>query len=155
MAAGYTVETAGDVALVAATVKTVLAVIPAAGAPLRIVAWSGSFDGISTTGTPIVVELMKSTQASAGTSTAQTPQQIRGALRTVQAAGARAYTVEPTVLTTLQRWRIHPQAGIPYLYPLGREIEAFDLAATTKALVLRVTSAQTQNFQGFLEVEEG
>ena len=155
MPAGYTVETAGDVALSAATAKTILNVVPAANSPLRIVEIGVSFDGTSTTGTPVVVELCKSTQATAGTSTSQTPQQSRGPLRTVQASGARSYTAEPTVLTTIKRWRIHPQAGVIYLLPLGREIEAFDVAASTKGLCLRVTSAQTQNAQGYIEFEEG
>lgn len=155
MAAGYTVETAGDVALSAATAKTVLNVIPATNAPLRIVEVGVSFDGTSTTDTPIVVELCASTQATAGTKTTQAPVQIRGPLRTVQAAGARSYSAEPTVLTTLKRWRIHPQAGILYLLPLGREIEAYDVASATKGLCLRVTSAQSMNVQGYIEFEEG
>lgn len=151
MSAGYTVETTGAVALTAATSKTILAVIAAANAPLRITELGVSFDGVSASAVPVTIELCKSTQAGAGTTTSQTPVQIRGATRTVQAAGARNYSAEPTVLTTIKRWLVHPQSGMAIQFPLGREPEQLGGAA----LCLRVTAAATVNAQGYIEFEEG
>ena len=120
MPAGYTVESNGDIALVAATAKSILSVVNAANALIRIVELGVSFDGISATAEPVTVELCRSTQATAGTSTAHTILQIRGPTRTVDATARRNYTAEPTVLTVAKRWLVHPQTGIVIQFPLGR-----------------------------------
>ena len=152
MAAGYTIETAGDVALTAATARTILNVINAANSLIRLCEFGVSFDGVSATAEPVTVELCSSTQATAGTSTSQPPVQIRGPTRTVQATGARSYTAEPTALTTLKRWLVHPQTGIVMQFPLGREPEQ---TTTADGLCLRVTAPATLNCQGYIEFEEG
>jgi hypothetical protein len=152
MAAGYTVETTADVALTAATAKTVLSVINAANSLIRLCEFAVSFDGVSATAEPATIELCSSTQAGAGTSTSQTPVQLRGPTRTVQATGARNYTAEPTTLTVLKRWLVHPQTGIMVQFPLGREPEQ---TVTADALCLRVTAPATLNCQAYLEFEEG
>lgn len=152
MAAGYTVETTTDVALSAATAKTILSVINAANSLIRLCEFSVSFDGTSGTAEPVTVELCSSTQATAGTSTSQTPVQIRGPTRTVQASGARNYTAEPTVLTVLKRWLVHPQTGLVIQFPLGREPEQ---VTTADALCIRCTAPATVNAQGYIEFEEG
>lgn len=152
MPAGYTVETTTDVALSAATAKTILSVICAANAPVRICELSVSFDGTSGTAEPVTVELCSSTQATAGTTTSQTPVQCRGPTRTVQAGGARNYTAEPTVLTVLKRWLVHPQTGLVIQFPLGREPEQ---VTTADALCIRCTAPATVNAQAYIEFEEG
>lgn len=152
MAARYSVETTADVALTAATAKTVLNVIAGANALVRLIEFGVSFDGVSSTAEPATIELCSSTQATAGTSTSQTPIQTGGPTRTVQATGARNYTAEPTVLTVLKRWLVHPQAGIVMQFPLGREPEQ---VTTADGLCLRVTAPATLNCQGYLEFEEG
>lgn len=154
MPAGYTVETTADVALSAATAKTILSVIAAASKPLRVVEFGVSFDGTSATAEPVTVELCKSTQATTGTSTSQSPVQIRGATRTADASGARNYTAEPTVLTAIKRWLVHPQTGIVIPFPLGREPETA-IAADAEALCLRLTAPATVNAQAYIEFEEG
>lgn len=152
MAAGYTVESNGDIALTAATAKTVLSVINAANSLIKIVELSACFDGVSGTAEPVTVELCYSTQAGAGTSTSHTIAQIRGPTRTVQATGARNYTAEPTALTVWKRWLVHPQTGLALQFPLGREPEC---VITADAVCLRCTAPATVNFQGHLEFEEG
>lgn len=152
MSARYTVETTADVALTGATAKTVLSVIAAANSPFRVIEFSISFDGTSSTAEPVTVELCSSTQATAGSSTSQTPVQTGGATRTVQASGARNYATEPTVLTTLKRWLVHPQTGITVQFPLGREPEQ---VVTADALCLRITAPVAVNCQGYIEFEEG
>ena len=151
MPAGYTIETTADVALAAATAKTVLSVLNGSNALIQVCEFSISFDGISAVAEPVTVELMYSTEATAGTSTAQTPVQIRGATRTVQGSGKRNFTAEPTVLTTWKRWLVHPQTGIEMQYPLGRELEQI---VTADAIVIRCTAPATVNAQGYIEFEE-
>lgn len=152
MSGGYTIETTADVALTAATAKTILSVINAANSLIRLTEFGVSFDGVSSTAEPVTVELCSSTQAGAGTSTSQTPVQLRGPTRTVQATGARNYTAEPTTLTVLKRWLVHPQTGIVLQFPLGREPEQ---TVTSDALCLRCTAPATLNAQGYMEFEEG
>lgn len=153
MAARYTADTAGNIALVAATAKTVMNVISATTKGIRIVEFSVSFDGAAATAVPVVVELCKSTQATAGTSTAHTIVQIGGATRTVDGTAARNYTAEPTVLTTAKRWLVHPQGGLLVVqFPLGREPEQF---ASANGLCIRCTAPAAVNVQGYIEFENG
>jgi hypothetical protein len=87
MPARFTVETTVDVALTAATAKTILSVIAPASGAIRLVELSVSFDGVSATAEPVTVELCKSTEAGAGTATSQTP---------VQSGGTRARAANVT-----------------------------------------------------------
>jgi hypothetical protein len=152
MAAGYIIETTGDVALSAATAKTVLNFIAASNALFRVCEIAVSFDGTSATAEPVTIELCYSTQAGAGTNTSFTPVQIRGATRTVQGTAARSYSAEPTALTTWKRWLVHPQTGIEMQFPLGREPEE---TVTADGICLRVTAPATVNCQAYMEIEEG
>ncbi|HKY47507.1 MAG TPA: hypothetical protein VJQ79_05925, partial [Acidimicrobiia bacterium] len=101
MAARYTVESNGDIALTAATAKTILSVINAANGLIRITEIGVSFDGVTSSAEPVTVELCSCTQAGAGTSTSHTIAQVGGPTRTVQATGARNFTAEPTTITVL------------------------------------------------------
>jgi hypothetical protein len=152
MAAGYTVETNGDIALSAATAKTIMMVINAANSLIRVCEIGVSFDGVTSTNEPVTVELVNSTQATAGTSTSHTILQCRGPTRTVQATAARNYTVEPTTLTVLKRWLVHPQTGLVIQFPLGREPEQ---VTTADGLGIRCTAPANVNVQGYMEFEEG
>lgn len=153
MSARYTIETTGDVALSAATAKTVLSYIAASNAPFVLNEFAVSFDGTSASAEPCTVELCYSTQAGAGSgSSAVTPNQTGGTARTVQGAGARNYSGEPTTLTTWKRWLVHPQTGIMIQFPMGREPEE---TVTADALLLRVTAPATVNCQAYMEVIEG
>lgn len=152
MPAGYTVESNGDIALTAATAKTVLSVINAANSLIRITEIGASFDGTSGSAEPVTVELCMSTEATAGTATSHTIVQCYGSPRTVQATGKRNFSAEPTVLTVCKRWLVHPQTGIVIQFPLGREPE---MTTSADALVLRCTAPAGVNFQGYLQFEEG
>lgn len=147
----YSVETTADVALSAATAKTILQVISGTNAPIKLTEIAVSFDGVSSTAEPVTIELTSSTQAGAGTSTSQTPVQVSGAPRAVQASGARNYTAEPTALTVLKRWLVHPQTGFILQFPLGREPQQ---TVSGDALGLRCTAPATVNCQGYMEFTE-
>lgn len=152
MAAGYVVNNTADVALSAATPKSILAVINAANSLVRLTGLGVSFDGVSATAEPVTVDLCSSTQATAGTNTAFTVIQARGATRTVQATAAVNYTAEPTVLTVTHTWLVHPQSGITIFFPPGKEPEQ---VVTADALIVRCTAPATVNVRGWLEFEEG
>lgn len=149
--ATYTVESNGDISLSAATAKTVLQYICAANTPAKVVELCASFDGVSGTAEPVTVELCSSTQATTGTATAHTMAQSSGATRTVQGTATRNYTAEPTVLTVLKRWLVHPQTGMVLQFPLGREPQQ---NVTADGIALRCTAPTTVNFQGYLEIAE-
>lgn len=154
MAARYSIETTGDIALTAATARTIMNQISGANIVSRMVEFGVSFDGTSGTAEPVTVELCRSTQAGAGTFTSHTILQVGGGpARTVQSTAGRAYTVEPTVLTVLKRWLVHPQTGIVVQFPLGREPEKIGTALS--ALAIRCTAPANVNVQGYIEFEEG
>lgn len=152
MSARYSADTNGDVSLSAATAKTVLNVVNASNELLRFVELGVSFDGTSSTAEPVTVELVKSTQATAGTSTAHTIVQVGGPTRTVRATAARNYSAEPTVLTVVKRWLVHPQTGLTVSFPLGREPEQ---VTSANAMGIRCTAPATVNVQAYIEFEEG
>lgn len=155
MSVGYEIDTEGVVALVAATAKTVLAVVAAANAPVRMVEASVSFDGVDATKVPVLVEFVQITMATAGTSSAATVKQIRGATRTTQATGARAFTAEPTVVTALKPRLLTPNGGLIIVqFPLGREPESV-ISASTEAIGLRLTAPFAVNVRADIEFEEG
>lgn len=140
------------VALAAGTAKTVVNVINASNALVRVVEFSVSLDGTDATKT-CLVELCKSTQAAAGTATSVTIAQTYGPTRTVQATASKTYTTEPTVLTPLKRWRISSAAGsLTVQFPLGRE---FEQTTSANGIALRLTSTGACNADGHIEFEEG
>jgi hypothetical protein len=152
MPSRYTVESNGDISLSAATAKTVLNYICGSNKTGRVIELSAGFDGVSGTAEPVTVELCSSTQAGAGTSTSHTMAQSGGPTRTADGTAARNYTAEPTVLTVLKRWLVHPQTSMCLQFPLGREPEQI---TTADGLALRCTAPAAVNFQGYLEIEEG
>ena len=152
MPAGYVAETTADVALTAATAKTILSVINASNGLIRLTEISVSFDGVSSTAEPVTVELCSSTEAGAGTATSHTIVQCRGATRTVQATAKRNFTAEPSALTVIRQWLVHPQTGITVQFPLGREPEQ---VTTADALCIRCTAPAAVNARGHIEFEEG
>lgn len=154
MAAGYLIGTEGGaIALSAATAKTILNVINASNSLVRITEIGVFFDGVTSSAVPVLVELCRSTQATAGTSSSATIKQTRGAARTVQATGAYNYTAEPTVLTFHRQWLVPAFMGsLIVQFPLGREPEQ---VASANGLAVRVTAPATVNVRGYVEFEEG
>jgi hypothetical protein len=155
MASGYTIV--AGAALSAATAKSAVNLISSATKSSRIVEIGVSFDGVTSSAVPVLVELCSSTQGAAGTCTAFTPLLIRGL--STDAASFTAginYTVEPTTLVVIKHWYISPLTGVVLPYPLGREAEGVSTAATArKGMVLRLTAPAIVNYKVFFEVEEG
>lgn len=147
----YSIVTGADVALSAATAKTVLNAIAAASRIVELTEVGIGFDGTTTTNEAVLVELCKSTQATAGTSSAVTPVQIAGPAVTAAFTAAKNYTAEPTVLTAIQEWLIEPKSGqLIEQLPLGEQI----VSGVGHGLCLRVTAPNTVNCRAYLKVRE-
>jgi hypothetical protein len=99
----------------------------------------------------VLVELCSSTQAGAGT-TGTTPTVNQGYGRAITAgftAGA-GYSVEPTVLTTLDAWTLSPNGGLVIRdWPLG---EGFD-QDVSKSLAVRLTAPAVVNARVTMKFE--
>jgi hypothetical protein len=156
MASGFVVKTgAAATGLVANTAKSLVNIIPGANRQLYLVELSISFDGVTASAVPVLVELCYSTQAGAGTpGTTPTPTTVRG-VGAVIATAAVDYTAEPTVLTPFKHWLITPNGGSFTLQaPLGRETLTDTSGGTNKGLVLRATAPVAVNARAYLEFEE-
>lgn len=148
--AGYTAGTGGQVALAAATAKSVLSVIAAATFGIDLRSIEIGFDGVTASNAPVLVEICSSTQAGAGTSSAVTPVQVYGRSIAVGFTAAKNYTVEPTVLTTIDEYSLSPNGGLVIRdWPLG---EGFD-QDVSKALILRLTAPAIVNVRCTMKFE--
>jgi hypothetical protein len=123
------------------------------------------FDGVTASNTPVLVELVKSTNATNSTpgtnNTSVTPVQSRGDANTTGNGVAASFTAfanstsEPTVLTVVKRWLVPPTSGMLYQAPLGRETAVIPVASTFMGLGLRLTAPQTVNARCYMEFIQG
>lgn len=112
-------STEGEVALVAATAKTVLRLTAATNRPIKILGWGIYFDGVNAAAQPIQVRARKSTTT--GTSTAVTIRKRNETLGTIQTTSGKNFSVEPTDGDILDIVEVHPTSGYEVLYPVGQE----------------------------------
>ena len=153
--AAYSVVTATPFAAAAGAKTLILAIAPA-GHGLTLVSFDISFDGVTATAVPCLVEIVQSTQGAAGTSgVTPTITQIRGRLAGGSApTGGSNYTGEPTTLTRVAAYYVPQFMGVfTVQFPLGREFECDSCAGTIKAIGIRITTTATVNVVGRLEVE--
>lgn len=140
---GYSAVTGGAVALAAATAKTVLGLKAHANFGLDLLKVSITFDGVTATAVPVLVELCACTWAtnSPGTnSTSVTPLQTYGRVVAVGATAGKTWTTEPTVLTVLKELLLPPTSGLLYDIPLGNTWDCdlslgFAIRCTAPAIV--------------------
>jgi len=138
----YTVGAGADVALAAATAKSVLGVRAGASFGLQLTQAGIAFDasGASApTNEPVLIELCIATFASNAPGTASTTETVQQWSGRAMASGCTAasdWSSEPTVLTVIDEFLIHSQQGIKEPYSLGLEPDC-DL---NNGFVLRVTA---------------
>jgi hypothetical protein len=143
----YTVAAGADVALVAATPKSVLGVKAGSsfGILLKLVSFAFDQSGSSApTNEPVLIELCYATFATnaPGTnSTTETPAQWSGRVTAHGTTCASAWTTEPTALTVLDEFLLHPQSGTREHFPLGDEPDT----ALGEGFVLRMTAPNAVN----------
>jgi hypothetical protein len=148
---GYTVNS-GSVAMVAATAKTVLNVITPSSFGIVCVGFEISFDGVTSSAVPVLVELCQSSQGGAGTPAGSppTPTQIRGQTIAHGCTIAHNYSAEPTTLVAAYDWWLDPNKGLfDRLWPLGRELEQ----GVSKGICVRVNAPAVVNTRVSLEWE--
>lgn len=136
--------------------KTVLNVIASANSGLVIVEFGISFDGVTASAVHALVDLCQSTQATAGTDTkTPTVTQLYGRVTGGDPPTADGgFSAEPTALTRLAAWHVHPTSGLVIQYPLGREPITDDSGGTVKALALRANVTANVNAMAYMIVEK-
>jgi hypothetical protein len=153
--AGYSVMTGAEVALSAATTKTVLGVKAHANFGLDLIAiqFAALASGSSAPGfEPILVEIMYATWAtnSPGTnSTSVTPVQEYGRSVTVGFTAGRNWTSEPTALTAIDEFLVHPQTGYKEWRPFGATPDC----ALSEGFVIRCNSDNALSVRAAMRVE--
>lgn len=99
-----------EIALSAATAKTVLQITAPSNHRLRILEWGVFFDGVSTTAEPAVVQLLR--QSGSFTATSLTlVKEDDSIAETIQSTAIHTATVEGTDGDVLRRKNVHPQGG--------------------------------------------
>ena len=116
----YGIAQTAEVALAAATAKTVVQLVAPANHRVKVLGWGVFFDGTSVTAEPVQVTVSR--QTTAGTASALTPVQTRPVAETIQCTAQHTATVEPTTTDTIETIEVHPQSGYEVRYPLGQEI---------------------------------
>jgi hypothetical protein len=160
------VANSGAVTLSAATAKTVLMIQSTAKIGGMLVEFSVEFNGTTSANEPVLIELVKCTNASNATpgtgNTEVTPVQSRGNGNTGAAAAIAATmtafancTSEPTVEACLKEWRVSPTSGMIYQAPLGREAEIPAVASPFAGLGIRCTAAQEVKCRAYMEWIQG
>lgn len=150
----YKVITGADVALTAATAKSVLGWRAGTAFALVLRRVGVYFDGVSATAEPVLVEYCYATFATnpPGTaSTTVTPTQVGGRVLTHGTTAARNWTAEPTVLTVLDEELVHPQMGKVEWVPPGDEWDT----ALNEGFVIRVTAPAAVNVRASMTAERG
>jgi len=146
MRAIYSISTGAAVALSAATAKTILAALSPAQFGIDILGFDISFDGVTASAVPALVEVCSSTNASNSTpgtnNTTGTINQIAGRSITAGFTGFYASTTEPTVLTPFERFTLSPNGGL-FSYDFPRDANP-DIAVSA-GVVLRVTAPAAVN----------
>lgn len=151
--AGYSITTGGTVALVTATVKTILGVSAPSAFGVDLTHCEIAFDGTSVTAAPVLVELCAATFATNAPGTASTPVTVNQAYGRPIAAGftaAKTWTTEPTVLTVIREHLLTPFGGLEiYDFPLGTSPDS----AVSQGFVLRCTAPAGVNARATMGFE--
>ena len=112
-----------EIALTAATAKTVIQLIAASGHRVTILGWGVFFDGTSAAAEPVQVDVIRQTSAGTG-GDALTLQKFDDSIADALATTALSDIdgSEPTGSVILDVAEVHPQAGYEIMYPFGQEI---------------------------------
>lgn len=152
-AVGYAFTTEGAVALAAATAKSIIGVKAHANSGLQVKAFEYSFDGVTATAVPVLIELCYCTWGTnpPGTaSTSTTPRQTYGRVLAAGFTSGRNWTSEPTTLTVIKSMLLLPYGGVRgFQYPLGQEPDC----ALGEGFVLRATAPAAVNIRSTMDVE--
>jgi len=139
--------------LTAATAKSILGVKAHANSGLQLKEFEVAFDGVTSSATPVLVEICYATFAtnSPGTnSTSVTPSQCYGRVLTAGFTAGKNWSAEPTVLTVIKEFLLAADKGfVAFQWPLGREPDT----ALAEGFVIRCTAPAGVNVRASLDVE--
>lgn len=148
MKAGYSAEVGAAVALAAATAKTVVSVIAPASFGADLIGYRVSFDGITASAVPVVIEVVSYTTD--GTGTAGTVNQVYGRSIVAGFTSKYNYSVEPTTPTTLDRYTFTPNGG-SFIYDIPKDRTPD--CAVSNLIGLRLTAPAIVNVNATLFFE--
>lgn len=151
---GYSVSTEGEVALTAATPKSVIGVRAGSAVGLDLKAFHVDFDGVTASHEPVLCELCYATFATnaPGTnSTGANERQLYGRVIAADFTGGFNWTTEPTVLTVLDMpFALDPNKGFyTFEWSLGETPDS----ANNEGWVLRMTAVSSVSVRAALRVE--
>jgi hypothetical protein len=148
MAAIRAVALTDEIALSAATAKTVIQITAPSNQRVVVKEWGVFFDGIDPLAQPVQVELAK--QSTAGTMSSLTLAKITPGSETVQTTASHTATAEPTESAVLDTVEVHPQSGYEKIFPLGEEI----IVAGGERLGIVCTAPAAVNVRAKIKFEE-
>lgn len=131
----FTVKTA-EIALVAATAKTLLELTAASGHQLEITEWWIDFDGVNPAAEPVVVEVLRKTATITGASSPPSPVKLDAADGAATASAKHNASAEGTDGDVLYRHEVPPTLGKHVIFPLGME----PVVATSGIIAIKATA---------------
>ncbi len=138
-----------EIALSAATPKTVLQLIAPTNHRVAITSFGVFFDGTSVTAEPVVVRVLR--QSSAGTMSTQVAAAMDGSVtETILSTAQYNATAEPTAGNVLLSFEVHPQQGYKEFLPFGQEI----ILGTGGRVGIECTAPATVNVVAQMTFEE-
>ena len=150
MANIYSLRNEADVALAAATAKSILGVRSGAAFGIALKSWGVSFDGVSATAEPVAVHLCHATFATNAPGTASTDAsaniaQTSGKTLAHGCTAAHTWTTEPTVLVEIDEILLTPNGGTyKWAFPLGDEPDG----GLSEGYVIRCNAPAVVNVRG-------
>jgi hypothetical protein len=138
-----------EVALSAATAKTVIQLTSPSNHRVAVLGWGVFFDGTSVTAEPVQVRLLR--QTSAGTMSALTPVAMDGSVgETIQSTAQHTASAEPSSGNVVDVIECHPQQGYEKIFPMGQEI----ILAGAGRVGIECTAPATVNVRAKIFFEE-
>ena len=149
----YSITTEAEEALGAGTLETLLQLRGATTSKAKIIAWGVSFDGVTATDAPVLVQFCRQT-SDGTTSTAATEVKFDADEPAAGCTGFHSFgATEPTIGDVLELYEIHPQGGLFVReYPPGRE-PVLDDAATSRIAIV-ATAGAAVNAVAWMQWEE-
>ena len=157
MKTGYATNTEAAIALSAATARTILGVKGGAAFGVDWIGYEISFDGVTASAVPVLVELCYATWATNAPGTNSVSSTIdtiygRAVASGMTAAHAWVAANEPTVLTPFHEFYLTPNGGtILRDFPRDRTPDS----AIAEGFAIRCTAPATVNVRGGMFFERG
>ncbi len=136
----FTAHSDGEVALVAATAKTVLQLLAPTNQRIAIRGYAVSFDGIAGNAEPVIVEVLRQTTAGTMTAGVKVKDDSFGS-ETIQTTVTKNATAEPTASDVIRQDNIHPQTGVEFRFAPDEEL----VVAGAGRLAIRCTAPAAVN----------